>query len=760
MNTKHQKKANISHRIVVATLQNMFQMKILSPIRKSLSGFYIFLIILSQSGLAMPHEEFEHIISKNIKRAKLIDEKAEAIRFKQPEFSDWVRYQRKIHENIEHSARFDFDYRPSRLEKTLHDWDYFLNRMENECEIFSIQYTFTKDFINIKDLGAKGDGHSDDAPVIRKALEQAAQGSVKTIFLPKGTYFVGFPLDGDGLKPSQDPRQRIFQLNNYKNIKILGEEGSILKTKSARSTLFSIVNSENIQIENITRISEIHPYSWGTIVATNSPSTLVLKPDEEGLLSLDDNIFKKSDSQGLLRCFRPAEITAKPTFRHSGPHIYKPEITKRNDGLFEVNTKGISFPWAQFSDYHIGDRYILFARDWFGPAIELINSEHCRLTNVKIHSSSGINLMLRQSSANFITHCSFTPPPGISYPITSTADGYYEESGILGNYIAENVFSHHFDDFFNVHARPSGIIRQEGNIIYLPMLFSQKQIDNIQCIELIPHAKTDKQYATERFQVQKAEIVEERIRKIVDRVNSRQGNIIETDGKNSPILLLKLTLDRIPEKLKTLYPFAEKSDITLLHARYKEKYDMIYFPQFFSFGQVIAKNQLIDSGVSRILHLGSTSLFTENNVQIRRRAVDFMQPTANRFREWWDEAYYQRYTTIDKNNFTLPDCRILNMDSVDYDPLNPETWAAHLFFTNNNITFTPAEEWQHLEAILLQGGDDIVIYGNTITTNIKRGPLITAKNATLILQENAIHKYFDPKHQLLENTTLLPYPVK
>jgi hypothetical protein len=76
--------------------------------------------------------------------------------------------------------------------------------------------------INVQDAGAKGDGVSDDTPVIQKAInEMTAKPGGGTVFFPKGTYLL------DSASPSSHPWS-FYNLQIESNVMLLGEPGAKL----------------------------------------------------------------------------------------------------------------------------------------------------------------------------------------------------------------------------------------------------------------------------------------------------------------------------------------------------------------------------------------------------------------------------------------------------------------------------------------------------------------------------------------------------
>ena len=99
-------------------------------------------------------------------------------------------------------------------------------------------------YLSVRDYGAKGDGSTDDISAIQKAITAAANGSVKTVYLPAGTYYISNSI----WLPTGDA--------NYNNISIMG--AGIGKTiirmnaKSSSTYMFTMSGLSGVTLSDMT----------------------------------------------------------------------------------------------------------------------------------------------------------------------------------------------------------------------------------------------------------------------------------------------------------------------------------------------------------------------------------------------------------------------------------------------------------------------------------------------------------------------------
>ena len=100
--------------------------------------------------------------------------------------------------------------------------------------------------INVKDFGVLGDGVVNDTNALIKAFEFAQKNETisKTIIFPKGVYLV----NGESISNKSEYGRLRVPSNTI--IDLCGSEIKMIKNNSTNSSIFRIINKENIEIKN------------------------------------------------------------------------------------------------------------------------------------------------------------------------------------------------------------------------------------------------------------------------------------------------------------------------------------------------------------------------------------------------------------------------------------------------------------------------------------------------------------------------------
>ena len=401
-------------------------------------------------------------------RIENIGKSAEILRMKDPLMSIWLSRQPGILKRLQTQIKADIAAGNSiRAAISQNDFDFLLNRVEKEVEWVKTSPEFDSKRINVRDLGAKGDGKTDDTVAIQKAIAMANNGKVRTVFLPKGRYRILhkkelmpqlIPGDVTGSWPSDHPSGAL--MIQAKNIRIQGEPGTELLVVDPQSSALAIIDSENVQISDLA-INYEQPISiCGVVTAVQKPDTMEIEFTEPGNPEAD--YFRKRAFKGLFR-FHAAEVlpgTNRPANSNAVPHQYNVNFTHLGGRKYRIKCKN----FLPLSDnYKPGMHFVYYARSWRDSAIFNQNSSHTRLERIRLSESPSIAFVHAEADMPLVANCSVEPLSGRW--VSSAADGLYIRNG-FGGLFYRNRIVNIGDDFINIHGRMNPIQKRNGNELY------------------------------------------------------------------------------------------------------------------------------------------------------------------------------------------------------------------------------------------------------------------------------------------------------
>jgi hypothetical protein len=168
-------------------------------------------------------------------------------------------------------------------------------------------------YVNAKDAGAKGDGLTDDAPALQRAVDSLGSAG-GTIFIPAGTYMLGTSEGGVENFPNGNPILSAVILRNN-NITFRGSgSGTVLKLMGNKKMRAISVTGQNVTVENLTvdgnkslRNGTV-PYPGGDVVDAlvyaGSTSSNVRVQNCEVRNGIEDGIgFWRSEYATVTNCY-------------------------------------------------------------------------------------------------------------------------------------------------------------------------------------------------------------------------------------------------------------------------------------------------------------------------------------------------------------------------------------------------------------------------------------------------------------------------
>lgn len=635
------------------------------------------------------------------KRVRILEEKAETLREKDPDFADWVREQSSIHRSYRKAYSYDLKDSPEEAPMILDEWQTLIERMEQEWEIFrDMPDLEAKGLVNVKEFGAKADGKNDDAPAIQKAIDFAVKNGKGGIFLPKGRYL---------LNRRKGWRAPTLRFHRIKHFKMKGEEGTVLVMNSPKTPHFDIRNCDNLRFEKF-HITSLKPiYSTGVVTGWTEDDKGVIYRHDGGLPPLDPEITKSEMNFFRVSDAKMAEDGKTPLL-YTGPRHLRRRILLFQDSVKHLkDDEYVAYPnhsrlWPlapgeKTADiYRKGLRLINYARNHSG-FFQLDHADRCRWKHISMERIGGVVIKGYLSDATFITDCMVSAALEEKIAVATCADFFYVRMPSLGGFISRNVVKNLGDDFFNIHSAVTPVLRQEGKVIYIPTQIwgADLRSKHIRHIDIVPNLGKKLVDTRKRFKVLSVEKV--KIKHSPTYFDPRQAKAegisyarfralgerkISTIQKEPvDVTVLKMELDRDPGELRCAEPFITRDEYAMI--RDAKKMDLVHFPDLYGQGLVISNNYFADC-IGRCWIMGSGSLLRGNTFNIRMERGLF--GTWNTFLNNWAEAFFPRVVTYEGNKFRLPqDDTTFFLRQTKYDPENPATWMRHFYLTGNMFLF-------------------------------------------------------------------------
>ncbi|MBR7128412.1 MAG: hypothetical protein IKD09_07480 [Lentisphaeria bacterium] len=677
-------------------------------------------------------------------RIKVIEATAEAMRSQDADFADWVKSQSAIHNSYNKAYAYSLKHGDYDAESLLSEWTRLIERMEYEIRRYSAQPDLeAMGRVNVLDFGAKADMTTDDASAIQKAINFAVANGKGVVFIPKGKYL---------LKRNHKGRSAAIKLNKVRDLKILGEDGTVLVMESNKPPFFHLTECENVRFENF-HLTALKPiFSTGLIVDYTEDGKGVIIKHDGGVLPTDIQ-FKECEMPNFRTYDGRLAEDGKTPILYTGPAHITRKIGTWNFRLMEHvkdDLYSVKIPMAgeQHASKVMGKglRLVHFARNHWA-AFTLMHSNRCRIKRVSMNRIGGLVIRNNQGDSMFVTDCTLAAAPEEKFSFSSCADFYYTRVATLGGYVARNVVKNMADDCFNLHSAMVPVLRQEGNVIYvqenwIPEQRLSEKMKYIKAIDIVPHYGERLISAKTRYKVLAAEKV--KIKHAETYLNQSQSNdkkIVTYTKEPQDVTVIKLTLDRDPGQLEVADPFIKWDEYSKI--RNAKKYDLVHFVDFYSQGQVIENNYFADT-VGRCWIMGSGSVL-KNNV-FNMRYPHFFYCSWNEYMGSWDEAWYPRVVTYSNNIVRMPEYTAFCMELTKYNPVDPSTWMRHIYIENNRLIFDMASFWynvknyNHPPLFEAKGVADLELIGNTfVLPTQEAGSRLVLKDVIGVIKDN---KYF------------------
>jgi len=645
----------------------------------------------------------------------LLQSKLPAIKERDILVAGWLQHQFAILERLQQNINTDQSAgNAARTAGELADYDLLVKQMESEINrILTAPDLKAQGTLDIRDFGAAGDGKTDDTLAIRRAIDTALAGKIRTVVIPKGDYRIKYHPEltvdfnawpQNPVTDDHHPRNSGALVIMGKDLQISGEPGARLLIDSPQESAIHIIKSDNIRISDL-QIDYISPLIVnGVIIATGNDYVDV--ETEPGAGDPLAPYFTDRGFKGLLRFYSEGHLPdGRPELSNDAIHQSNPEVTKIGDRRYRFKLK--QFLPAS-GRYRTGQHISYYARSWVDHAIFNYMSSHTRLERIKLTASPAVAFYNFDSEMPIISDCTVESPPG-QYASTC-ADALYFKTGI-GGYVVGNIIRHVGDDFINIHGRLAPVVRQEGNAVYIPAKIWPEQLLKSTTRVGLLRSSLGESNISQELTLQSYEL------------------ILPADGDPALVkLVFAQTIPRLADNKTAAVP------------------DNLSLPDREWQGLVIDGNTF-EHGVSRVL-LGGRNIDITNNRfsdSLNSHTLIFMaMEPVNRA---GGEARFPRNLLIRGNRFDSYAKTVLSFDSrinpgLRAPPPGPPMNAEHILFTDNDIRLYGDGK---LPVIKIMNVDDLEIIGNRIeSANKIASPAWTQNNAlNVTIKDNTVSDNFE-----------------
>ena len=300
---------------------------------------------------------------------------------------------------------------------------------------------------------AKGDGITDDAPAIEKAItdstaagKSANDGKLRLIYIPSGTYLLNTPAPGSPAFGALG----YLQVTRADNIGILGGAHTTMLSTSSAKDWIQAYNVNKLTVASLVMDSTTRWFTQGTVTQLNAAPNSVDVQIDPGYDDPDPNTRPDLAAVTQLRMFSdPAYMTYDQTVV---PTIVSKQQLGPGQWRFVLNA-------APSTDY-LGKQALLWPGGARGTGLDLNVTGFVRVTDVKVYPRGGGSaLQLYYNVKGFFGNLLLGRRPG---ELIGGSGGSFEQ-----NNRGESTFTHcdisgNDDDGFDFHTVATVVNAQVG----------------------------------------------------------------------------------------------------------------------------------------------------------------------------------------------------------------------------------------------------------------------------------------------------------
>lgn len=300
--------------------------------------------------------------------------------------------------------------------------------------------------IDVKSLGAAGDGVHDDSFAFQEALKKAAgiHGPV-VISVPDGVYRLNVPEGSDS--------KAHLAISGMEDLSIEGERLALLVMGSPYRHGIGVFNSKNIVLKKLAVDYDPLPFTQGSIIAVSpSERTIDVRIDEGFPLPGERHMdaFSGIPCKSVGYTFDPAN--GKKLNQFYDQYVRKP-VEELGDGVYRYKSSN------EVAKEMEGKRFAVVGRRSV-DAVKIDGSTNCVLQGLEVYSAPACGYNVSGSSGVALDRCVIKQKPGTARLMSSNADGLHSKWCPVGPELSNSYFTGMGDDAVNIGGTYVPVIAQ------------------------------------------------------------------------------------------------------------------------------------------------------------------------------------------------------------------------------------------------------------------------------------------------------------
>jgi hypothetical protein len=309
--------------------------------------------------------------------------------------------------------------------------------------------------INVRDVGARGDGANDDGAALLRAIDAArARGTGAAVHFPAGRYRIAsprtLPLSPPPLPRDPEAASSAFERSvvahlpvcGLRHVDLVGEPGATLVMGDPTATGLHLAQCADVAVRTLAIDYDPLPFTQGTVTAVAPASDTFDWRRDAAYPAPTGTPFRTATVRTGLVYTGAGLLDGDAGDKALG------DVQVRGRGIYRFHIAASQSP-ARMAGIAPGSRVVFPARR-DGHAIMLTECARCTLDGCAIHSSPQMAVALNACDAISVTACTVAPPSESGRLLSTNADGIHCKNNRADPHIRACHFTGMGDDGINI----------------------------------------------------------------------------------------------------------------------------------------------------------------------------------------------------------------------------------------------------------------------------------------------------------------------